>query len=323
MRRNIADIAKPFVKWVGGKSQLIGQIEALMPDGFDALRAVRYVEPFVGGGAMLFHFLRHYANITSAVINDINADLIGAYLCVRDHPGELIASLKAIEAQYYSLPTGESRKAFYYQMRERFNAKRGDTIENATLLIFLNRTCFNGLYRVNKAGRFNVPFGRYAHPRICDSATILADSRLLQDVEIMRGDFGDTIARIKGPTLFYIDPPYRPLSLTSSFHDYTAMDFDDEEQRRLKLFCDTISGKGAMFMLSNSDCLAKDGNDTFFDDLYQDYHISRVWATRSVNADPAKRGKLTEILVDNFDMIKYDGTHDDAIQRVHIATAGD
>lgn len=292
--------AKPFIKWVGGKGQLIEQLEALLPADFREREDVTYIEPFVGGGAMLFHMLQAYPNITSAVINDINPDLTGCYQIVRDSPSELVQALEEIQSEYYAQKTEETRKAFFLEKRERFNTKSLVPIENTVLFFFLNRTCFNGLYRVNKSGKFNVPFGRYANPTICDAATIYADSRLLQKVEITTGDFENTIDKINGNTFFYFDPPYRPLSHTSLFNDYAKGGFNDENQVRLKSFCDRLSAMGVDFMLSNSDCLASNGTDRFFDDLFMDYRIDRVWASRSVNANPAKRGKLTEIVVNNY-----------------------
>lgn len=292
--------AKPFIKWVGGKGQLIEQLEALLPADFAERENVTYIEPFIGGGAMLFYMLQTYPNIKSAVINDINPDLTLCYRVVRDNPNELIKSLKNIQSDYYAIHTEEERRIFFLKQRERFNSKSIDEIENTTLFFFLNRTCFNGLYRVNKAGRFNVPFGKYSTPTICDPATIYADSELLQKVEIMTGDFEQTFAKIKGNTFFYFDPPYRPLSNTSSFNDYTKEDFNDNAQIRLKLFCDRLNEIGIDFMLSNSDCLGKDGSDRFFDDLFINYNIERVWASRNVNAIASKRGKLTEIVVNNY-----------------------
>ena len=292
--------AKPFIKWVGGKGQLIEQLEALLPADFAERENVTYIEPFVGGGAMLFFMLQKYPNIKSAVINDINPDLTLCYQVVRDNPTELIKSLSAIQSDYYALRTEEERKKFFLQQRELFNSKSLNEIDNTTLFFFLNRTCFNGLYRVNKSGKFNVPFGKYVAPTICDSATIYADSKLLQKVDIMTGDFEQTFAKIEGNTFFYFDPPYRPLSNTSSFNDYTKENFNDNAQIRLKLFCDRLNENGINFMLSNSDCLGKDGTDRFFDDLFIDYSIERVWASRNVNAIASKRGKLTEIVVNNY-----------------------
>lgn len=294
------NIGKPFIKWVGGKGQLIEQLEALLPADFDAWKGVTYIEPFVGGGAMLFHMLQAHPNIKSAVINDINPDLTACYTVVRDRPMELLDALSELQQQYHSLAAEDKRRQYFLDKRTRYNSRKPDIVEKSALFLFLNRTCFNGLYRVNKSGFFNVPFGKYVTPTICDKRTILADSQLLQDVEIMTGDFEQTFDRIGGKTLFYFDPPYRPLSATSSFNEYAKEGFNDSEQIRLKEFCDRITNAGASFMLSNSDCLAKNGNDRFFDDLYAAYSIERVLASRNVNANASKRGKLTEILVRNF-----------------------
>ena len=291
--------AKPFVKWVGGKTQLIDQLEALLPADFDQWENVTYIEPFVGGGAMLFYMLQTHSNIKSAVINDINPDLTTCYKVVKESPTELVQALKEIQKEYYALNSEEARKQFYLLMRDEFNTKSLDDIRNTTLFFFLNRTCFNGLYRVNKSGLFNVPFGKYETPTICDANTIYADSELLQNVEILTGDYQQTLAHAKDNTLFYFDPPYRPLNSTSSFNDYTKEAFNDLAQKRLKEFCDKVEKAGHKFMLSNSDC-----KDMFFDDLYLQYTIARVWASRSVNANPNKRGKLQEILVRNYSETK-------------------
>lgn len=295
--------AKPFIKWVGGKTQLIEQLDALLPADFDKWKDVTYIEPFVGGGAMLFYMLQKYPNIRRAVISDINRDLTTCYKTVREQPEELILSLKELEESYLSLNM-EERGEFFLEKRTRYNEKNLDAVNNTALFFFLNRTCFNGLYRVNKSGMFNVPFGKYVNPTICDPATIRKDSAILQRVEILTGDFEKTFEYASGNTLFYFDPPYRPLSGTSSFKDYTKEEFNDEEQIRLKLFCDRIDKAGFHFMLSNSDGKGKDASDDFFDRLYVDYPIERVWAARSVNSNPQKRGKLTEILVHNYQNTK-------------------
>ena len=292
--------AKPFIKWVGGKSQLIDQLDMQLPADFGNWENVTYIEPFVGGGAMLFYMLQRYPNIEHAVINDINPDLVTCYRTVRDNPKQLIESLADIEMAYLALETEERRKDFFMAVRERYNEKNLDPIENTTKFFFLNRTCFNGLYRVNKKGLFNVPFGKYSNPTICDPETILKDSELLQRVEILNGDFEATFEHAQGNSLFYFDPPYRPLSDTSSFNDYAKESFNDDAQIRLKVYCDRINEAGFHFMLSNSDCKGKNENDNFFDFLYGAYQIERVWASRSINSNPAKRGKLTEILVHNY-----------------------
>lgn len=292
--------AKPFIKWVGGKSQLIEQLDAQLPADFDNWENVTYIEPFVGGGAMLFYMLQRYPNIQRAIINDINPDLAICYRTVRDTPEQLIESLMDIENAYLALETEEGRKDFFMAARYRYNEKNLDPIENTTKFFFLNRTCFNGLYRVNKKGLFNVPFGKYANPTICDPETIRKDSELLQRVEILNSDFEATFEHARGNTLFYFDPPYRPLSDTSSFNNYAKEAFNDDAQVRLKEYCDQINEAGFHFMLSNSDCKGKNENDNFFDVLYGAYQIERVWASRSINSNPEKRGKLTEILVHNY-----------------------
>ena len=292
--------AKPFVKWVGGKGQLIEQLEALLPADFDRWENVTYIEPFVGGGAMLFYMLQTHPNIKSAIINDINEDLTTCYRVVKHNPDVLVESLKQVQNEYYSLQNEDARKQFFLLMRDEFNTKQLGPIDNTTLFFFLNRTCFNGLYRVNKAGLFNVPFGRYETPTICDPVTIYADSELLQNVEILTGDYQQTLPWAEGNTLFYFDPPYRPLSNTSSFNDYAKEAFNDLAQERLKDFCDQVEHAGFKFMLSNSDC-----SDMFFDDLFAQYIIERVRASRNINSNPAKRGKLNEILVRNYLETKY------------------
>ena len=296
--------AKPFIKWVGGKGQLIGQLDDLLPADFADWEDATYIEPFVGGGAMLFYMLQRYPNIRHAIINDVNPDLTTCYHTVRNSPEELIASLQDIQDAYNELQSDEARKDFFLAVRDRYNEKNLDAIENTTKFIFLNRTCFNGLYRVNKKGLFNVPFGKYVNPQICDPMTIRRDSELLQQVDITTDDFEATFGHAQGNTLFYFDPPYRPLSETSNFNDYAKDAFNDDSQIRLKQYCDHINAAGFHFMLSNSDCKGKNDEDNFFDVLYGDYYVERVWASRSINSKASKRGKLTEILVRNYQATK-------------------
>jgi DNA adenine methylase len=291
--------AKPFVKWVGGKGQLLSQIDNALPKWLFMEKEVTYIEPFVGGGAMLFYMLEKFQNIKKAVINDINKDLIIAYKTVRDNPNELIDGLKVIELEYLALNENE-RKEYFLEKRDIYNKKLLSEIENTSLFIFLNRTCFNGLYRVNSKGLFNVPFGKYANPKICDKPTILRDSKLLQRVEILNTDFENTLNYSDLNSIFYFDPPYRPLNTTSSFNSYAKEPFNDNEQIRLKSFCDKITTKGHYLILSNSDCKAANPKDSFFDDLYSKYKIERVWASRSINSNSQKRGKLSELLIRNY-----------------------
>ncbi|MEF9986850.1 MAG: DNA adenine methylase [Bacilli bacterium] len=299
-------IAKPFIKWVGGKSQLLTAIKNTLPSDFADRKKLTYIEPFVGGGAVLFWILQEFSNISKAVINDINSDLTLAYSTIKNMPNELIYSLRTIQEEY--LPLNEvDRKEYFLSKRARFNTKNLDAIENTSLFIFLNRTCFNGLYRVNSKGLFNVPFGRYANPKICDVETILADSKLLQKVEILTGDFSNTLNSATSNTFFYFDPPYKPLNETSSFNSYTKEAFNDNEQIRLGNFCKAISEKGYSFILSNSDVKGINFEDNFFDDLYSNFDINRVLASRIVNANASKRGKLTELMINNLTTKNYVG----------------
>ena len=207
-------------------------------------------------------------------------------------------NLQIIQDEYLLL-NEENRKEYYLNKRERFNTKSLDFLENTALFIFLNRTCFNGLYRVNSKGLFNVPFGRYSNPKICDKETIFADSEILQKVEILTGDFEQTLKYATDNSLFYFDPPYKPLSTTSSFNSYAKEDFNDLEQIRLSDFCKKIDLLGYNFILSNSDVKGINPDDDFFDDLYEQFSIKRVFATRMINANAEKRGKLTELLITN------------------------
>ncbi len=299
--------AKPFLKWVGGKGQLLTQLEAALPISLYN-NDFTYVEPFVGGGAMLFFMLQKFPNIKRVIINDININLTEAYKNIKYYPDELVLKLKDIEKEYLNITNEDSRKDFYLRMRTLFNNKDITSIEKTMLLIFLNRTCFNGLYRENSKGEFNVPFGKYSNPTICNEDVIYADSELLNkfDVEINNGDF-EIMTDDNNLTFYYFDPPYRPISETSSFNSYVKGSFDDNEQERLANFCKKLSKKSNyLWMLSNSDCSAKNPNDLFFENLYYNFNIMRVYAARSVNAVASKRGKLSELLITN-DLVVNDG----------------
>lgn len=283
---------------------MLSQLDGYLPKQLDG-RPFTYVEPFVGGGAMLFHMLKKHPEIKRAVINDINPHLVTAYRVVKEQPYELIERLSTLEHQYYALDSEEAKKAFYLGIRDIFNEENLENIDRAKYLIFLNRTCFNGLYRENAKGKFNVPFGRYLHPTICNAETIIADSEVLNraNVTILRGDFSDTSNYLDGDGMnfIYFDPPYRPLNATSSFNSYVKEDFNDNEQIRLRDFSRELDGRlGVYWMLSNSDCSAKNPEDTFFETIYDDFYIHRVYASRAINANPAKRGKLTELLICNY-----------------------
>lgn len=292
--------AKPFLKWAGGKTQLLPTIDYFLPDTFRDENEITYIEPFVGGGAMLFHMLQKYPNIKRAIINDINPHLINAYNVLRDEPLSLINVLNELQGKFRALKDSERQKEFYLEIRGLFNMHEAASVEDAAYMIFLNRTCFNGLYRENSKGGFNVPFGRYSNPTICEEALILSDSELLQTVDILNDDFSITADYIQGYTFFYFDPPYRPLDSTSSFNSYVKESFDDDEQVRLRNFYTAISAEGCYAMLSNSDCKGRNSEDDFLDRLYENFHIERVYAKRCINANASKRGTLTELLIRNY-----------------------
>lgn len=292
--------AKPFLKWAGGKTQLLPAIDSFLPETFTRENEITYIEPFVGGGAMLFFILQKYHNIKKAVINDINPHLINTYKVIRNNPFILIEYLSGLQSEYRALNSYDSQKEFYLNIRNRFNNEKLTDIEDAAYMIFMNRTCFNGLYRENSTGGFNVPFGRYPNPTICDEPLILADSELLQRVEIINGDFSQTRDYIDGYTFFYFDPPYRPLDATSNFNSYVKEAFDDDEQRRLYGYFSELSKAGCHGLLSNSDGKGRNEDNNFFDELYKDFTIERVYAKRCINANPSKRGALTELLIRNY-----------------------
>ena len=294
--------AKPFLKWAGGKGQLLSQLSEHLPDRIYR-EPFTYIEPFVGGDAMLFYMLQRFGNIKKVIINDVNEDLILAYRTIMSDVDKLICKLGEMEKEYLNIADQDGRSELFYEIRERYNQRIGDSIERISQLIFLNKTCFNGLYRVNKKGLFNVPFGKYSNPTICNADVLRADNQLLQSakVEIFHGDYAQTLQYVDGLTFFYLDPPYRPLDATSSFTAYAKGDFNDDDQRALADFCHQLSDSGTLWMESNADCSAKNPEDTFFEDLYRNYRIERVYASRSINANPSKRGKLTELLIKNYE----------------------
>ena len=292
--------AKPFLKWAGGKTQLITDIEKVLPKKF-MNKKFTYVEPFVGSGAILFWILNNFPKVEKAVINDINADLTNVYKIIASNPVELISVLKDFQEEYHSIDLEvDNKREYYTQKRTLFNTRSTDKTTQAALFIFLNRTCFNGLFRVNKSNGFNVPIGSYKKPMICDADNIFAVSEALQKVEILTGDYQQTLLYAEKPALFYFDPPYKPLSKTSSFNTYSKEEFDDKEQIRLRDFCEKLNTLDHHWILSNSDVKGKDLEDNFFDDIYDEFHINRVFARRSINASGNKRGKLTELLITNY-----------------------
>ncbi len=299
--QNEEKTVKPFLKWAGGKGQLLKEIEGYYP--FDSGKITKYAEPFVGGGAVLFDILSKY-DLEQIYISDINAELINTYRIIRDDIDALIEMLYGMKNEFIPLDT-DARKEYYMKKRERFNdlkvnGNENINIEKAALMIFLNKTCFNGLFRVNKKGLFNVPMGSYKNPMICDEANLRAVSEKLQKVTIVCGDYRESADFIDENTFVYFDPPYRPITDTASFTAYTENLFNDEEQIELARFVDEMHKKGAKVVISNSDPKNSNTEDDFFDNIYSAHNIKRVEATRMINCNSEARGKIKELLISNF-----------------------
>ena len=291
-------MCKPFVKWAGGKSQLLNEIRSKYPANIE-----KYCEPFVGGGAVLFDVLEKFSP-KEVLINDINFELINTYNQIKNNVEELIKKLKKYQKEYDDKDE-EERLKIYLKNRDKYNKlilkySVDDLLEKASLFIFLNKTCFNGLYRVNREGLFNVPKGKYSNPLICDEKNLREISKLLQNVKVINGDFELCNKFIDKKTFVYIDPPYRPLNETASFNSYAKHEFDDKEQIRLGKFIDNINKKGAKVVLSNSDPKNVNNKDDFFDDLYKSYNIVRINAKRMINSKGSKRGAVKELLIANY-----------------------
>jgi DNA adenine methylase len=299
--------ARPFLKWVGGKGQLIAAIDSQLPQELKDGRIDTYIEPFAGGGALLFHIAQTYP-VSKFILSDNNADLIQAYLVIKHRVEELIVVLHQLETKYLKL-NEERREKFYYKVRTRFNDEKLDSsitkfsdelITHAADLIFLNRTCFNGLFRVNSSGLFNVAFGRYDNPRICDRENLLKVSTILSKATVLNHDFEDIVEFVSKDSFVYLDPPYRPLTLTANFTAYSATTFTALDQQRLAHVCELIGKKKAKFMISNSDPSNIDPDDRFFREMYPNYRIEKTSANRMVNCRADKRGKVSELMIMNY-----------------------
>ena len=274
-------------------------MESQLPADFDSQTKVTYIEPFVGGGAMLFHMLTTHKNIRRVVINDINKDLIRCYQLVKENPQTLIDLLRPFEQRYYEL-NEDGRRLYFYEVRNEYNNSELTADQRAAYFIFLNHTCFNGLYRENGSGGFNVPFGRYKNPKICNVDVIMADHKVLSKVDIICGDYKNILSHLgKGYNFIYLDPPYRPLSGSNNFNQYSKSGFNDKEQEELKTFCDRLSSRDCHWMLSNSDSFYLDGT-SYFESLYKGYYLNKVLAPRFINAHADKREKQTEVIIKNY-----------------------
>lgn len=296
-----SDAARPFVKWAGGKGQLVDVLKSNLPEGMGTT-ITKYAEPFVGGGALLFALLNEYV-FEEVYICDNNKELMNAYSVIKESCPELIQLLGKMQSDYDFARSSGDKQSYYYRQRDRFNELPLDAntaVEKAALFIFLNRTCFNGLFRVNKKGKFNVPFGRHENPTICDTENLTRLSATLQNVIMKACDYHDVLSFADNRTLVYIDPPYRPLNATSTFTSYTEEQFGDRNQIELAELFRTLSAKGVKVMLSNSDPHNADETDNFFDDLYAGFTIMRVEATRMINSKASSRGKIKELLIKNY-----------------------
>ncbi len=296
------NIIKPFVKWVGGKNSLIPQITKYYPFELKNGAIERYVEPFVGGGAVLIDILQKY-EVREAYAFDINKDLINCYNVIKNNVENLIIELNKKENEFLVLDSEERQKYFYdirteynsYTLNDELNTKR------ASEFIFLNRTCFNGLYRVNKDGKFNVPCGKYKNPTICDSKNLRNLSKLIKNVIFQYGDYRKSENFVNDNTFVYFDPPYRPLSATSGFTSYTKENFDDNNQKELAKYFNELNKKNAKLMLSNSNPKNINKNDNFFEDIYKGFCINEVSAKRMINANAKGRGEISELLITNYE----------------------
>ena len=303
--------AKPFLKWAGGKSQLINTIDPyfLPYEILETKKIKNYVEPFIGGGALFFYLMSEY-KVKKSYISDTNEDLILTYNVIKKRPKELINELFELKSNFPS--EYEFQKKRYGDIRKRFNNLKNELdygkcsknhVLQAAYLIFLNKTCFNGIYRVNSKGEFNVPMGRYKNPSIYDESNILNISKLIKKTTIVNDSYEASKNHITNGSFVYLDPPYRPITETS-FTSYTKSNFNDTNQKQLANFYEKIS-VDANVLLSNSDPKNKDVNDNFFDELYGNFTIKRVPAKRFVNRDGNNRGPINEILVCNYP-IKYE-----------------
>lgn len=294
-------VAKPFLKWAGGKGQLLNKFEEMYPEELINGEIDLYIEPFIGGGAVFFDVLQKYS-VKKAVIIDLNKELINCYRCIKADVDMLISALSKLEKEF--LPLNENgRKIYFMNIRNSYNTiylNGKYDFEKASKFIFLNRTCFNGLYRVNSKGEFNVPMGKYKNPLICDIDNLKLINKLLQNVEIRFGDYSICKEYIADNTFIYFDPPYRPLLENKSFVNYDKDGFDDDNQKELADFVKELSKQGAKIMLSNSDPKNTNPEDEFFDNLYEGFEIDRIYAKRMINCQAEKRGNITEIVVRNY-----------------------
>lgn len=296
------EIVKPFVKWAGGKGSLISQLKNFYPFELENETINKYVEPFVGGGAVLINILQKY-DVKEAYAFDINLDLINCYNIIKTDVDSLIKELDKKEKEFLELEDDERQK-YFYNIRKEYNSykiqENESSVKRASEFIFLNRTCFNGLYRVNKNGEFNVPCGKYKNPTICDSKNLRNLSYLIRNVVFQYGDYKKSKRYIDSNTFVYFDPPYRPLSITSGFTSYAKEDFNDENQKELANYFKELDEKNAKLMLSNSNPKNTNKDDNFFEEIYKGFNINEISAKRMINANAKGRGEISELLITNY-----------------------
>ena len=314
-------IVKPFVKWAGGKNSLIPQITKYYPFELKNGFIERYIEPFVGGGAVLIDILQKY-EIKEAYAFDINIDLINCYNVIKNNVEELINELDKKEKNFIAL-NDEERQNYFYDIRAEYNSyKLNDKLDvkRASEFIFLNRTCFNGLYRVNKDGKFNVPCGKYKNPTICDSNNLRNLSELIKNVIFEYGDYRKSEKYVNNNTFVYFDPPYRPLSATSGFTSYTKEDFNDDNQKELANYFYKLDLKNAKLMLSNSNPKNVNKDDNFFENIYKGFVINEVSAKRMINANAKGRGEISELLITNYEeQSKWESQKNSTMKMIALA----
>lgn len=300
--------AKPFLKWAGGKTQLLEQFENFYPPELHTDKITKYIEPFVGGGAVFFHIIQKF-NFEYAYISDINKDLVLAYRCIQKKPEELLNYLEIYQKEHDKRDRAE-QKDFFIEIRQKYNQEKENInykllskkeIERIAQLIYINKVCFNGLFRLNSKGDFNVSFGDYKKPKIIDRENIYLVSKCLNNTEIKIASYEECFNLADKKTFIYFDPPYKPISKTSNFTTYGGKEFKDNEQIKLSAFFNKLDKiKKSKLMLSNSDPKNENPTDMFFDTTYESFFVNKVFANRIINSNSEKRGKITEVLITNY-----------------------
>ena len=285
--KEVSQRARPFVKWAGGKSKIVPQILEFFPENFKG-----YYEPFLGGGALFFAIAPQ-----KGCLNDKNGVLIETYINIRDHLDRLIDDLVKIENEYFSIRSIEKKADYYYKQRDKFNSLKKKSLHRSALFIFLNKTCYNGMYRENKLGQFNIPFGKRTQPVICDKKNLSLVSELIKGIGIKCGSYEESLKSAKPGDFIYLDPPYEPLNSTSRFTEYQAGGFIEEDQVKLARLYRELTSRGCLVMMSNSTA-------QLIYDLYSDFHINKITVRRGIQSNKSVRSKVEELIITNYNPIK-------------------